>query len=112
MWEGPQRRARRAPPTFRVAQRLPFLARQFATVALGERQTDVDLPSPSFQMLSGDKGVAAIVTFACKNDASLRMGKELPHGARHPGAGLVHQILNLHPARESSFLGCSHLCRR
>ena len=83
-----------------LAQRLQLLLRQLAAIVFRETEANVDFPTAALQMRRRDQRVAAVVTFAGKNNAGLRVGKELPNGARDAGAGLVHQRFHLNAARE------------
>ena len=74
----------------RVAQSRKFLAGQFAAIAFGKWEANVNLPSLTLQALGRDERVTAVVAFPGVNDADSSTRKELPDRSRHSSAGLIH----------------------
>jgi hypothetical protein len=72
---------------------------------------DIGVPAGSFQLCRGNEGIAAVISFAGKNEAVPGAGKESLHCLCNPGPSLIHEGLGGDTASKRGIFCVAHLRR-
>src|SRR5207253_1798365 len=94
-----------------IAELCDFFAQEVAALWFWKGKMNIGMPAGALQMGGSNQSVAAIISFAGKDEAMAGVGVELLHCSRDSGSSFVHQRFGGDAAGKGRIFCVAHLRR-